>query len=305
MKTLQTHPFSKKLRMSETLIEGLLFLFAILSIAITVSIVVILVKESLLFFRSDEVTLSRFLFGTSWQPMIGHFGFLPLLNATFMTSLVAMIVALPLGLAVAIYLSEYADEKFRSVVKPVLEILAGIPSIVYGYFALTFMTPLLRGIFGDEVVQMYNMLSAGIVMGILILPLVATMAEDAIAAVPMELRLGSLALGATTLETSIKVVVPAALSGLSATFLLGLSRAIGETMIVALAAGAGPNMTFNIFEGAETITGYIVRISGGDVSYNSVDYTSIFALGLVLFIMTFTLNVISREISARYQTEYE
>ena len=305
MKSIQTHPFNKKLRVREAFIEGALFLFALLSIAITVSIVVILLRESLLFFESDEVTISGFLFGTKWQPMIGYFGVLPLLNATLMTSLIAMIVALPLGLAVGIYLSEYADEKFKSVVKPVLEVLAGIPSIVYGYFALTFMTPLLRSIFGDDVVQMYNMMSAGIVMGILILPLVATMAEDAIAAVPVELRLASYALGATTLETSIKVVVPAALSGLSATFLLGLSRAIGETMIVALAAGAGPKMTFNFFEGAETITGYIVRISGGDVSYNSVDYTSIFALGLMLFFMTFTLNMISREISARYQTEYE
>ena len=161
-----------------------MFIFALLSIAITVSIVVILLRESLLFFESDEVTLSGFLFGTKWQPMIGYFGVLPLLNATLMTSLIAMIVALPLGLAVGIYLSEYADEKFKSVVKPVLEVLAGIPSIVYGYFALTFMTPLLRSIFGDDVVQMYNMMSAGIVMGILILPLVATMAEDAIAARP-------------------------------------------------------------------------------------------------------------------------
>jgi phosphate transport system permease protein len=299
------HPYAKKARIHETIIESLLFLFALLSVMITVGIVVILFKESMLFFSSDEVSVTQFLFGTKWQPMIGEFGVLPLLNSTLTTSLIAMLVALPLGLSVAIYLSEYATAKVKSVVKPILEILAGIPTIVYGYFALTFMTPLLRSIFGEEVVQMYNTASAGIVIGILILPLVATMAEDAIAAVPKELRLASYALGSTVAETTFHIVLPAALSGLSATFLLALSRAIGETMVVALAAGAGPKLTFNPFVGAETITGYIVRISGGDVSYNSVDYTSIFALGLLLFVITFTLNLISRSISAKYHQEYE
>ncbi|NCB01386.1 MAG: phosphate ABC transporter permease subunit PstC [Spirochaetia bacterium] len=305
MEMNEKHPFRKKLRISETIIESFLFLFALLSVLITVGIVVVLLKESMLFFSSDGVTLPKFLFGKKWQPMIGEFGVLPLLNATLTTSIIAMGVALPLGLSVAIYLSEYATTKTKSVVKPILEILAGIPTIVYGYFALTFMTPLLRSIFGEEVVQMYNTLSAGIVIGILILPLVATMAEDAIAAVPKELRLASYALGSTVAETTFHIVLPAALSGLSATFLLALSRAIGETMIVALAAGAGSKLTFNPFEGAETITGYIVRISGGDVSYNSVDYTSIFALGLLLFIITFTLNLISRSISAKHHQEYE
>lgn len=305
MKNTVPHPYGKGIRLHETVIESLLFLFALMSVMITVGIVVILFKESMLFFSSDEVTLSQFLFGTKWQPMIGQFGVLPLLNSTITTSLIAMLVALPLGLSVAIYLSEYATAKTKSIVKPILEILAGIPTIVYGYFALTFMTPLLRSIFGEEVVQMYNTASAGIVIGILILPLVATMAEDAISAVPKELRLASHALGSTVAETTFHIVLPAALSGLSATFLLALSRAIGETMVVALAAGAGPKLTFNPFEGAETITGYIVRISGGDVSYNSVDYTSIFALGLMLFIITFTLNLISRSISAKYHMEYE
>ena len=305
MKTNVPHPYGKKIRIHETIIESLLFLFALLSVMITVGIVVILVKESMLFFSSDEVTVTQFLFGKKWQPMIGEFGVLPLVNSTLTTSVIAMIVALPLGLSVAIYLSEYATPKVKSIVKPILEILAGIPTIVYGYFALTFMTPLLRSIFGEEVVQMYNTASAGIVIGILILPLVATMAEDAIAAVPQELRLASYALGSTIAETTFHIVLPAALSGLSATFLLALSRAIGETMIVALAAGAGPKLTANPFVGAETITGYIVRISGGDVSYNSVDYTSIFALGLLLFIITFTLNLISRSISAKYHQEYE
>lgn len=299
------HPFGRKARINERIIETMLFLFALLSIVITIGIAVILVRESYLFFSDPEVELSRFFTGTKWQPMIGLFGFLPLLNATLTTSVIAMSLGIPVGLFVAIYLSEYASDKARSILKPVLEILAGIPTIVYGYFALTFMTPLLRSIFGEETVEIYNTASAGLVIGILVLPMIATMAEDAIGAVPKELRLAAYALGATKLETTFRVVIPAALSGLSATFLLALSRAIGETMIVALAAGAGPNLTANPFKAAETITGYIVRISGGDVSYNSVDYNSIFALGLVLFVITFTLNMISRKISSLFHQEYD
>lgn len=285
--------------------QTVLFLFALVSIVITLGIAIILIRESYLFFNDPQVDLWGFLTGKKWQPMIGHFGFLPLLNATLTTSIIAMSVGIPIGLSVAIYLSEYASDRVRATLKPVLEVLAGIPTIVYGYFALTFMTPLLRSIFGDDVVEIYNTASAGLVIGILVLPMIATMAEDAIGAVPKELRLAAHALGGTKLETTIKVVLPAALSGLSATFLLALSRAIGETMVVALAAGAGPKLTANPFEAAETITGYIVRISGGDVSYNSVDYNSIFALGLVLFIITFTLNLISRKISNKFHQEYE
>ncbi len=285
--------------------KTILFLFALISIVITVGIAFILVRESYLFFSDPEVTLKGFFTGKLWQPMIGRFGFLPLLNATLTTSLIAMLLGIPVGLAVAVYLSEYASEKTRGVLKPVLEVLAGIPTIVYGYFALTFMTPLLRSIFGDDVVEIYNTASAGLVIGILVLPMIATMAEDAIGSVPKELRLAAYALGGTRLETTFRVIIPAALSGLSATFLLALSRAVGETMIVALAAGAGPKLTANPFEAAETITGYIVRISGGDVSYNSVDYNSIFALGLVLFVITFTLNLISRTVSNRFHQEYE
>ena len=285
--------------------KTILFLFALISIVITVGIAVILVRESYLFFSDPDVTLKGFFTGKQWQPMIGRFGFLPLLNATLTTSLIAMLLGIPVGLAVAVYLSEYASEKTRGVLKPVLEVLAGIPTIVYGYFALTFMTPLLRSLFGDDVVEIYNTASAGLVIGILVLPMIATMAEDAIGSVPRELRLAAYALGGTRLETTFRVIIPAALSGLSATFLLALSRAVGETMIVALAAGAGPKFTMNPFEAAETITGYIVRISGGDVSYNSVDYNSIFALGLVLFVITFTLNLISRTISNRFHQEYE
>ncbi|HBO35242.1 MAG: phosphate ABC transporter permease subunit PstC [Sphaerochaeta sp.] len=297
--------FRKKSRFHERIIETVMFLFALFSMLITVGIVVILVRESYLFFSDPQVDLIGFLTGKNWQPMIHQFGFLPLLNATFTTSIIAMLLGIPIGLFVAIYLAEYASDRMRGILKPVLEILAGIPTIVYGYFALTFMTPLLRSLFGQDVVEIYNTASAGLVIGILVLPLIATMAEDAISSVPKELRLAAYALGGTKIETTFKVVIPAALSGLSATFLLAFSRAIGETMVVALAAGAGPKLTANPFKAAETITGYIVRISGGDVSYNSVDYNSIFALGLVLFIITFILNLVSRKISTIFHQEYE
>ena len=237
--------------------------------------------------------------------MIKEFGVLPLLNSTIMTSTIAMIVATPLGIFVAIFLSEYATERVRSFLKPILEILAGIPTVVYGYFALTFMTPLLRFFFGKDTVEIYNTASAGIVMGILILPLVTSMVEDALSSVPDSLREGAYGLGATKLETSVHVVLPAAFSGIAAAFIVGLSRAIGETMIVALAAGAGPNFTFNPFKAAETMTGYIVRISGGDIGYDTMDYNSIFALGLLLFLFTLTLNIISRIVVKRYEEVYE
>jgi phosphate transport system permease protein len=192
----------------------------------------------------------------------------------------------------------------RSTLKPILEILAGIPTVVYGYFALTFMTPLLRIVFGQDNVQIYNTASAGLVMGIMILPTISSMSEDALSAVPRSLREASYGLGATRFETIIKVVVPAALSGIIAAFLLGVSRAVGETMIVALAAGAGPNLTFNFFQAAETMTGHIARISGGDLSYNSVDYNSLFAIGLALFVLTLVLNLISRYITRRFREAY-
>ncbi len=226
--------------------------------------------------------MSSFLPAPSGIPQIGQFGIWPLVTATLMTSIIAMVVAIPLGLFVAIYLSEYASPRARSILKPILEILSGIPTVVYGYFALTFMTPLLRKIFGMDTVQIYNTASAGIVIGILILPLVSSMSEDALSAVPRALREAAYGLGATKWETAIKVVVPAALSGITAAFIVSISRAIGETMIVAIAAGAGSNFTFNPFDAAETMTGHIVRISGGDISYNSIDYNSIFAIGLVL-----------------------
>ena len=294
-----------KKRPGEMVISSLLFLSAVISIFITIGIVIILARESFLFFGGDEVSLKEFFLSKKWQPMIKEFGVLPLLNSTIMTSTIAMAVATPLGIFVAIFLSEYASEKVRSVLKPVLEILAGIPTGGYGYFAITFLTPFLRLIFGSDTVEIYNTASAGIVMGILILPLVTSMVEDALSAVPDSLREGAYGLGGTKLETSVQIVLPAAFSGIAAAFIVGLSRAIGETMIVALAAGAGPNFTFNPFKAAETMTGYIVRISGGDIGYDTMDYNSIFALGMLLFIFTLVLNIISRIVVKKYQEVYE
>lgn len=256
-------------------------------------------------FLSSSVTLREFFSGIKWNPQIGQFGIWPLLNATIMVSLIAMLVSLPLGLGVAIYLSEYAADKARSIIKPTLEVLSGIPTVVYGYFALTFMTPLLKIILGKGVVEVYNVASAGIVVGILIIPLVSSMSEDALSAVPRSLREAAYGMGGTKLETAIRVVLPTATSGIVAAFIVAISRAIGETMVVALAAGAGPNFTFNPFRPAETMTGHIVRISGGDISYDSIDYNSIFAIGLFLFFITLSLNVISQRVVKRFREVYE
>lgn len=295
----------RKPRVGESIIQGFLFLCGAISVLTTLGIVYILGRESVLFFASEEVNLLKFFGGTEWQPAIGRFGIWPLVTATLMASLIAMTVALPIGLCVAIYLSEYAPDRTRSILKPVLEILAGIPTVVYGYFALTFMTPLLRGILGRDVVEIYNTASAGIVIGILVIPLVSSMSEDALRAVPGTLRQASYGLGATRLETAVRIVLPAALSGVAAAFIVAISRAIGETMIVAIAAGAGPNFTFSPFRAAETMTGHIVRISGGDLSYDSIDYNSIFAIGLLLFLLTLSLNVLSQWIVRRFREEYE
>jgi len=262
-------------------------------------------KEALLFFQMPDVDLVAMLTATEWKPHIGKFGIWPLLSSTIMTTTIAMCIAIPLGVSVAIYLSEYAVPRVRNILKPVLEILAGIPTIVYGYFALTFMTPILREIFGGDVVQIYNTASAGLVMGILIIPLITSMTEDALSAVPRSLREAAYGVGATRLEVALQIVGPAALSGIAAAVIVGISRAIGETMIVAVAAGAGPNLTLNPFVGAETITGHIVRISGGDLSYDSIDYNSIFVLGLFLFLITLALNIISQTIVRRFREVYE
>jgi phosphate transport system permease protein len=216
-----------------------------------------------------------------------------------------MLVSLPLGLSAAIYLSEYASPRVRSVIKPILEVLAGIPTVVYGYFALQFMTPVLRGIFGANTVEIFNMASPGIVMGIMITPMVSSMSEDALSAVPRSLREGAYGLAATRFEVATRVMVPAALSGITAAFIVGVSRAVGETMIVAIAAGAGPAFTLNPFKAAETMTGHIARISGGDISYNTIQYNSLFAIGLTLFVMTLLLNMLSQRIVRRFREVYE
>ncbi|WP_230757351.1 phosphate ABC transporter permease subunit PstC [Teretinema zuelzerae] len=291
-----------KKRPGEMMVQLFLLFAAGVSVLTTLGIVVTLGKESFLFFR--EVSPIEFLTARKWQPQIEEFGILPLFTATVVTSLIAMMIALPAGLASAVWLSEYAPEKARSVIKPILEILAGIPSVVYGFFALQSVTPALRNVFGGERVDVYNTMSAGIVMGVLILPLISSMCEDALSSVPHSMREGAYALGATKIEVSLNIVMPAAFSGLAAAFIVGFSRAIGETMIVALAAGAGPNLTLNPFRAAETMTGHIVRISGGDLSYDSIDYNSLFAIGLLLFLITLGLNMLSSRLVRKYREVY-
>jgi len=300
----ETRNMRRKLRLGEGLIEGSLFVVGFLTIFITLSIVFVLGEEALLFFSAPEVTLAEFFGTTKWVPAIGEFGIWALVSATLTTSAIAMLVSLPLGMSAAIYLSEYASPKARAILKPVLEILAGIPTVVYGYFALLFVTPILQKLLGDNL-GVYNMLSAGIVMGIMILPLISSMSEDALSAVPRSLREGAYAMGATPFETSTQVVLPAALSGIGAALIVGISRAVGETMIVAIASGATSEFTFNPLKAAETMTAHIARISGGDLSYNSIDYNSLFAIALMLFLVTLVLNLISQWVVAKFREQYE
>lgn len=294
----------KKIQLGESIIQVSLFLTGFLSIVITLLIVFELGKEALLFFQDPDVTIGKFFGTTKWQPGIGQYGIWVLVSATLTTSVIAMLISLPLGLAAAIYLSEYASTKTRAFFKPVLEILAGIPTVVYGYFALLFVTPILKNIFGENI-SIYNMLSAGLVMGIMILPLISSMSEDAMSSVPRSLREAAYALGATRLEATTQVVLPAALSGIGAAFIIGISRAVGETMIVAVAAGAGPNFSFNPLQAAETMTGHIARISGGDMPYNSIDYNSLFAIALMLFLITLVLNLVSQRAVTKFRERYE
>ena len=290
-------------RYGEAVIKALLFLCALLSVATTVGILVALLGPTIDFF--GEVSLGEFFTGTQWSPLFSpsSFGVLPLVIGTLTTTFWACVVALPFGLGSAIYLSEYAQDRTRRYLKPALEVLAGIPTVVYGYFALTFFTPLLGDI--GLPVQVFNAISAGLVMGIMILPTIASLSDDAMTAVPMALREGAYGLGATRLQVSTRVVVPAALSGIVASFVLGISRAIGETMIVLIAAGQQPTMNVNPFQPVETMTAFIAATGIGDVPTGSIEYKTIFAVGTTLFVATFIMNLVSIRLVRKYREVYE
>jgi len=276
---------------------------ALLSVFITVGIIGVLLFETLSFF--GEVSIIDFLTDTEWTPLFAekHFGILPLFAGTFLTTLIAMAVSLPIGLISAIYLSEYASDRLRTTIKPFLEILAAIPTVVYGYFALLFVTPLLQKFFPE--ISGFNALSPGIVMGIMIIPIISSLSEDAMHAVPVGLREGGYALGSTRLQVALRVVLPAAFSGVAASFILGISRAVGETMIVAIAAGLQPRLTLNPFVPIETVTAYIVQVSMGDTPAGTIEYKTIFAAGMSLFVVTFVLNMISYSLRKRFREVYE
>jgi phosphate transport system permease protein len=287
----------------ENIIRGLLFGAAAISLLTTAGIVVTLFAEALQFFQ--RVSIFDFLGSTEWTPLFENqkFGIWALISATVTTSVIAMLIAVPLGLLAAIYLSEFASRRAREILKPLLEILAGVPTVVYGFFALLFVTPLLKNVI--PALSTYNALSAGLVMGIMILPLVASLSEDAMSAVPVALREGAYALGATRFEVAVKVVFPAALSGVVASLILGLSRAVGETMIVAVAAGQNPNFSFNPTESMATMTSYIVQVSLGDTPAGSLAYQTIFAVGATLFVMTFTMNAFSQWFVRKFREVYD
>ena len=286
----------------ERIIEFILFLAALVSVATTIGIVLVLLKESYDFFQ--VVSLWDFLTDTQWTPLFSdaHYGIMPLLSGTLVSSTVALLVAIPLGTIIAIYLSEFAPFAVREVAKPFLEMLGGVPTIVYGYFALLFVTPLLQIFFPS--LPGFNLLSAGLVMGIMIIPYVSSVSEDAMRAVPMALREGSYAIGATRFQTAIRVVTPAAFSGIAAAYILGISRAVGETMILAVAAGMQPNLTWNPLEPAATITAFIVQVALGDLPHGSIGYQTIFAAGLTLALVTLFFNVMGHMLRRRYRQAY-
>jgi phosphate transport system permease protein len=283
-------------------IEAVLFLAALVSVFTTIGIVYVLVKESVMFFT--HVSLWDFLTDTQWTPLFddAHFGIMVLLSGTLTSSLVALAIAIPLGTIIAIYLSEFAPFSVREIAKPFLELLGGVPTIVYGYFALLFVTPILQWFYPE--LPGFNILSAGIVMGIMIIPYVSSISEDAMRAVPMSLREGSYAMGATRFQTSTRVVVPAAFSGIASAYILGISRAVGETMILAVAAGMQPNLTFNPLEPAATITAYIVQVALGDLPHGSIGYQTIFAAGLTLMVMTLFFNIAGHVLRKHYREAY-
>ena len=299
------HPLalSRARRWRERAIRSALLACGLVSILTTAGIVVVLVWESIGFFR--EVSPWEFLTGSQWTPLFKpqNFGVLPLVAGSFLVAVGASLIALPVGLASAIYLAEYAPRRARKILKPVLEVLAGIPTVVYGYFALTFITPFIRQVFPNTGV--FNAASASIVVGIMIIPMVASLSEDALRAVPRSLREASFGLGATKFETVTRVVVPAALSGVIASFILAVSRAIGETMAVTLAAGATPKLTVNPLESIQTMTAYIVQVSLGDTPFGTIEYKTIFAVGLLLFMITLAMNIASRFVLRRFREVYE
>ncbi|RLG21151.1 phosphate ABC transporter permease subunit PstC [Methanosarcinales archaeon] len=291
-------------KVKENLIHSLFFFCSVLSIFIMLGIVVVIVTESIAFFR--EVSIWEFITDTQWTPLFTekHFGILPLLNGTLLVAFGSALVSIPTGSLIAIYLSEYASPRVKGIIKPVLEVLAGIPTVVYGYFALTFITPvILKHIFTD--VMTFNAASASIVVGIMTLPMVASVSEDALSNVPQSLREGAYALGARKIHVVIGIVYRAALSGVFASYILALSRAIGETMAVTIAAGATPRLTLNFFESIQTMTAYIVQVSLGDTPFGTIEYKTIFAVALVLFIITLSMNILSNLISGRYRRMYQ
>lgn len=283
-------------------IEFILFLAAFSSVATTIGILEILIQESVGFFQ--EVSLAEFFTDTEWSPLFAdpHYGIMSLMSGTLVTSAVALFVAIPLGTIAAIYLSEFAPSRLREIIKPCLELLAAIPTVVYGYFALLYVTPFLQIVFPD--LPGFNMLSAGLVMGLMIIPLISSISEDAMRAVPVGLKEGSYATGATRLQTALRVVFPAAISGISSSYILGASRAVGETMIVAIAAGLQPNLTWNPLDQGATITAYIVQVSLGDLPHGTLEYKTIFAAGLVLVLMTLVLNILGHFLAKRYREIY-
>lgn len=304
LKKFETVRWSSRLllQIKEKVIESLLLFAALSSVAITVGIVGVLVYESVGFFR--QISVLDFLTDTQWTPLFSepHYGILSLVSGTLVTTTVALAVAIPMGSMIAIYLSEYASSTVREVIKPALELLSAVPTVVYGYFALLFVTPALQKLWPE--LPGFNMLSAGLVIGIMIVPYVSSVSEDAMRAVPVYLREGAFALGATRMQTALRVVFPSALSGITAAYVLGISRAIGETMVVAIAAGMQPTLTWNPLEPAATMTAYIVQVSLGDLPHGSVGYQTIFATGLTLLLMTLTFNIAGHVLKKRYRQVY-
>ncbi len=294
---------SAKPRRFEKLLTLLFFSCAFISVATTIAVIVILATETWAFFQ--EVPVVDFLFGTKWTPLFQpqSFGILPLLGGTILIVVGSAAVALPVGVASAIYLSEFASDRMRNIVKPVLEVLAGIPTVVYGFFALTFITPLLKTVLPET--QVFNAASAAIVVGIMVLPMVASLCDDSLRAVPKALREGAYSLGATSFEVTVRVVLPAALSGIFAAFVLAISRAIGETMAVTLAAGATPNLTLNPLESIQTMTAYIVQVSLGDTPAGTLGYKTLFAVATLLFSITLVLNIFANYVMTRFQEVYD